>query len=232
MNKTMRFAAIGLLCVGASGLSFGETFVAVGSHDWDETYNSNTALFGAVMQQGGASLQSGLPTAAGVTGNAFSSSVEEAFTLTYDPSSGLASLAIGSDPDDLLDSISDVQTLTVAPAGGKLDHIGIALSTGSSNEAITIGNIVLNNVADTGNVLSSTGQGLFDFAMTPSADLSGAAFVLTGSINMSWSGSTPGSQLSGEIVGADATALPEPGTWALVGSALAGLGLLRRKRIV
>jgi hypothetical protein len=224
MIRIKQIAAIGLLCIGTSGLSFGEIFQPVDSTTWNATYNSGMALFGAVIQQGGSSLQSGFPTGSGTSGAAFTNDVQEAFTLLYDPSSGLASLTVGSD------TISGVQTLTVAPAGGTLDHIGIALSTGASDEAITISNIVLNGAHDTGNVLSATGSALLDFAMTPSAGLAGQAFSLSGDINMSWTGNAPGSQMSAEIVGADVAALPEPGTWMMLGSGLAALGFLRRKR--
>jgi hypothetical protein len=228
MNRTKRVVAIGLLCLGTTGLSFGDVFEALDSADWNATYTPSTALFGAVVQQGGAILQSGFPTGTVTPGNTFVSGTPQTFTLSYDPSSGLASFSIGSY------TISDLPTLSVAPAGGGLDHIGIALSTGTSDDLITISNIALNHgTADTG-VLSSEGEGLFDFAMTPPMDLTGGPLTLTGDIDMTFdSGTAPGSEISAEIVGADrVVAGPEPGTWALLGSALAGVGLLRRKRIV
>jgi hypothetical protein len=69
--------------------------------------------------------------------------------------------------------------------------------------------------------------------MTPPTNLTEQESILTGTINISWTENTPDPLLSAQIVGADAAPAPtpEPGTWALFGSALAGLGLLRRKRI-
>ena len=112
MNRTKRVLAISLLGVGTAALSFGDIFTALDSADWNATYNSSTALFGAVIQQGGSSLQSGFPTGAGAAGTPFTSGSEEAFTLTYDPSTGAASLTVGSD------ATISASTLTVAPAGG------------------------------------------------------------------------------------------------------------------
>jgi hypothetical protein len=228
MDRTTRFAAIGLLCVGTSALSFGETFVSVQSSDWDNTYNASTALFSAVVQQGAASLASGLAsgTAVPLTSLFGNGGSGQDFTLTYDPTSpadGATTLTIGG-------IVVDAQTLTVAAAGGGLDHIGIALGAGAE-ETITISGISINGVDTTGNDPTSKGPGLFDFTMDPTTDLTGG-LTLKGTITMSWPGAS-GSDISAEIVGADAPVVtPEPGTWALLGSALAGLGLLRRKRTV
>jgi hypothetical protein len=221
MNKTKRVAAIGLLCVGTSALSFGDVFQSLDPIPWGETYNSNTALFGAEIQQGGANLESGFPGSS-VSGTPFTSGDDETFSLTYTsgPDSGLATLTI----DDVLGPIS-ITTPLLSLAGGGLDHIGIALNAGSG-ETITLSNLSLNG--SSGETLTSVGPALFDFAMTPPTALS--AFTLTGDITMTWSDAAP--ELSATIVGADATpATPEPGTWALLGSSLVGLGLLRRKRI-
>jgi hypothetical protein len=226
MNRTKRAAAIGLLCIGTSALSFGDfSFTSLDPDAWNNTYTADTSLFGAIIQQSGYSLQSGLPSGNGNLGTAFTSGAGEDFNLTYDPVSQTASLTIGND------ATLTVGAPAVAIAGGGLDHVGIALSTGTSDESIAITNIMLNNV-DSDNLVSNNGQLLLDFTMTPSTDLSGGQFTLTGNIDMSWNSSTaPGTGVSAEIVGADAVRLPEPGTWMLLGSALGGLGLSRRKRI-
>lgn len=224
MNGTTRFAVIGLLCAGTSALSFGETFQSINSTDWNATYNANTALFSAVVQQNQASVESGMTGPVKTGAFNFGNGTEQDFTLTYDPSNGDASLTIGS-------TVLDFTALTVSAAGGGLDHIGIALSAGT-DEAVAISSIVLNN-DDSGSVALNAGPALFDFAMTPPTDLTGGPVTLSGKLTMNWSGAANGSEISAEIVGADSlTAAPEPGTWALLGSALAGLGLLRRKRIV
>lgn len=228
MNRTKRAAAIGLLCACTSALSFGDfSFTSLNPQDWNNTYTADTSLFGAIIQQSGYSLQSGLPSGNGNLGTAFTNGVGEEFTLAYHPGSQTASLTIGND------ATLTVGAPDVAIAGGGLDHVGIALSTATSDESIGITNIMINNVADSDNLVSNNGQLLLDFTMTPSTDLSGGDFTLKGNINMSWdsNAAAPGTGVSAEIVGADAVRLPEPGTWMLLGSALAGLGLLRRKRI-
>jgi hypothetical protein len=227
MNGTKRVAAIGLLCIGTSALSFGDFQPFVG--DWDGTYNPNTALFSALIQQDGASLDAGLPTVTSPGGPSFVTTADDTFSLTYTSgaSSGLATLTILAPDNSVLDNLS-VPTPLVALAGGSLDHIGIALSAGSDEETITLSNLILNGT-DSPSPLTTTGSAL-DFEMAPPAALS--AFTLTGDITMTWTDAAP--QLSAEIIGADSFGppAPEPGTWALLGSALVSLGLLRRKRIV
>jgi PEP-CTERM motif len=229
MNKTKRVAAIGLLCIGTSALSFGDIFQTIGANDWDETYNANTALFSAVFEQGGYNLQSGFPSAGATIGGTVANNAATPFTLTYDPTTAQATATLTVGEDGTL----SIPALTLSLAGGGFDHLGIALSTGAGDEVITISDITLNGDANGGS-LTTNGQGLFDFAMTPPTDLTQQESILKGTINISWTGNTPDSLLSATIVGADAVAAPtpEPGTWALVGSALVGLGLLRRKRIV
>jgi hypothetical protein len=230
MNRTKRVLAVGLLCFGASSLSFGEVFAPLNNPgDWASTYNSSTALFDVVIQQGGASL-SGFPAGGPADGTSpFTNGTDELFSLTYtsDSNSGLLTLLIGP-AGSPLDSLSFTSPL-LAPAGGGLDHIGIALNAGPG-ETITLANLVLNGPAPS-DTLQSHGEAL-DFAMAPPAALS--AFTLTGDITMTWADGDNTPQLSAEIVGADSFGppTPEPGTWALFGSALVGLGLLRRKRIV
>ena len=96
----------------------------------------------------------------------------------------------------------------------------------TTNSTAAFSNLVLNGTPLGGP--SATGENGRNSTVVEGIDP--ANFTLTGRVTLSWTGTQPtGSSLAVQIKGFDAVAVPEPGTLALFGTALLGIGLLRRR---